>query len=180
MEKKKRNISIRKVLRAFVTLVVTAGCAVAVLGASQRQQSQTLRKIKLHVRNENKYQFLDKEQLMDDLIRHRAIREGKTRMDSLDLKAIEKGAYGNHWVSRAEVFVDNRRNLHINVTQRVPVARVFLNNGRSYYLDASLKLLPLSELFTYYTTIVTNVPILDNDSLNRDLRTQIVKNGPFY
>jgi cell division protein FtsQ len=170
----KRKISITKVLRAFVTLVVTTGCLVAVLGASRMQHAKKLNKIELQIRNDQ-YRFLDKKALWDSIITERGIEEGKTMVTKLNVKAIEKTAYKNQWVENAQVYVDNKRNMHIFVTQRVPVARIFYDNGQSFYLDKSLKLLPLSEFFTYYTTVVTNVPVLTNDSINRSLRAQIVK-----
>jgi cell division protein FtsQ len=171
----KRRISIRKILQAFVTLVVTSGCIVAVLAASQKQQVQTLNKIDLYVTNGGSYQFLDKQELFNDIVTKKGIKEHKTALSRLDVKAIETAAYKNQWVSNAQAYVDNKRNLHINVTQRVPVARIFYTNGQSLYLDTSLRLLPLSDMFTHYTTIVTNVPVGQSDSTNRSLRSKIIK-----
>jgi cell division protein FtsQ len=171
---KKRKISIIKVLRAFVTMIVTTGCLVAVLGASRMQHAKKLNNIELQIRNDQ-YRFLDKKSLWDSIITKRGIREGQTMVTKLNVKGIEKTAYKNEWVEDAQVYVDNKRNLHIFVTQRVPVARIFYENGQSFYLDKSLKLLPLSEFFTYYTTVVTNVPLLTNDSIDKSLRAQIVK-----
>jgi len=171
---KKRKISIRKVLRAFVTFVVATGSILAVLSASRIQQAKKLKGITLHVRNDS-YQFLDRHALWDKVVIQQNLKEGKTKIDRLDIRKVERAALSNQWVAEAQVYVDNNRDMHIYVTQRVPVARIFFENGQSFYLDASLNLLPLSDLFTYYTTIVTNVPVLSNDSLNKNLRAQIVR-----
>jgi cell division protein FtsQ len=171
----KRRISIRKILQAFVTLVVTSGCIVAVLAASRKQQVQTLNKIDLYVTNGGSYQFLDKQELFNDIVTKKGIKEHKTALSRLDVKAVEAAAYKNQWVSKAQAYVDNKRNLHINVTQRVPVARIFYTNGQSLYLDTSLRLLPLSDMFTHYTTIVTNVPVGQSDSANKSLRSKIIR-----
>ena len=171
----KRRISIRKVLQAFVTLVVTSGCIVAVLAASKKQQIQKLNNVDLYVTNGGSYQFLDKQELFNEIVTKNGIKENKTALHRLDVKAVEAAAYRNQWVARAQAYVDNNRNLHINVTQRVPVARIFYTNGQSLYLDTSLRLLPLSEMFTHYTTIVTNVPVGQSDSINRSLRSKIIK-----
>ncbi len=172
---KKRKISVRKVMQALVTLVVTVGCIVAVLGASEKQQTKTLRKVNLSIRNEHKYPFLDKQALWNDLVIQKGIEEGVSPISSLDVKSVEQQAYKNPWVASAQVYVDNSREINIYITQRVPVARIFYESGQSFYIDQSLNLLPLSDQFTYYTTIVTNVPVLKNDSLNRDMKAQIVK-----
>jgi cell division protein FtsQ len=170
----KRRISIRKILQAFVTLVVTSGCIVAVWGASRQQQLKTVSNIELNVTNGGRYQFLDKQALWKDVVDAKGIKENKTRVTKLNIKAIEKAAYRNPWVSKAQAYVDNQQQVHINVTQRVPVARIYFQSGQSFYLDRSLNLLPLSEMFTYYTTIVTNVPYTGNDSTDKALRGQIV------
>ena len=103
------------------------------------------------------------------------MKKNGARLDSLDIKSVEQAVYRNPWVADAQVYVDNQRAMHINLVQRVPVARVFLESGESYYLDASLKLLPLSELFTYYTVIVTNVPVTKDDSVNKRLYASLVR-----
>lgn len=171
---KKRKISIRKVLRAFVTFVAATGSVLAVLSASKIQQTKTLRNITLHVRNDS-YKFLDRQALWDKVVIQQELKKGKTKLSGLDIRKVERAALSNQWVAEAQAYVDNNRDMHIYVTQRVPVARIFFDNGQSFYLDASLRLLPLSDLFTYYTTIVTNVPVLSNDSLNKNLRSQIIR-----
>ncbi|HRO43322.1 MAG TPA: hypothetical protein PL009_10855 [Flavipsychrobacter sp.] len=170
---KKRKISVRKVLRTFVTTVTTAACVVAVLGASQIQETQSVRKVALHIRN-SQYRFLDKKDLWRDLITKARIVEGQTRFSVLNVKAVEKNALNNPWVSEAEAYIDTKRDLHIYVTQRIPIARIFYDNSLSCYIDSSGNLLPLSENYTFYTPVVTNVPMLADDSVNSELKKQIV------
>lgn len=171
----KRKISVRKVLQAFVTLLVTTACLVAILGASKMQKTKTLNRIHINIENENKYQFLNKTILREELIDQKEIKEGKTTIENLDIHAIEKKALKNPWIASAQVYLDYSRNMFIKISQRVPVARIFYENGKSCYLDTGLKMLPLSDNFSYYTTIVTNVPELKNDSVSRSLKAQIIK-----
>ncbi|HTN47576.1 MAG TPA: hypothetical protein VL098_14595 [Flavipsychrobacter sp.] len=170
----KRKISIRKVLQAVFTLLLTGGCVAAILSASKIQETEKLKSISLHVRNENKYQFLDKQSLLASIKRKNHLIANSTTLNQIHLKAIEQQVYEDPWVAEAQVYIDNQRNMHIYATQHVPAARIFFENGQSYYLNDSLKLLPLSSKFTYYTTVVTNVPWFNNDSLNNAARAQIV------
>jgi cell division protein FtsQ len=80
----------------------------------------------------------------------------------------------NPWVADAQVYVDAQQKLHVWITQRVPVARLFEQNGNSYYLDQTLKAMPLSSKYSHYTTVVTNVPVLKDDSLSNVLKAQLV------
>ena len=172
---KKRKISLLKVLRALVTLVVTSCVIVGVLGASKKQGKEKIKNILLHIRNEKSHFFIDKLAMWHQLIEMRGIEVNKTTILQINVSEIEKEALQNPWVENPQVYIDNNNVLHIFVSQRRPVARVFFDNGQSFYLDPSLKLLPLSNMFTYYTTIVTNVPVYNNDSLDNDMRGRILK-----
>ena len=171
----KRKISVRKILQAVFTLVLTGGCIAAILGASKIQQTEKLKGVFVHVKNEDKYQFLDKETLLKSIISKNELVTNKTQLGKINLKAIEKQVYKNAWVADAQVYVDNQRNMHIYATQHKPEARIFFENGPSYYLNKSLQILPVSDKFTYYTTVVTNVPWYNNDSLNQSARAKIIK-----
>lgn len=172
---KKRKISIRKVLQAVVTIIVSTGCFIAVIGASYRQNDLKVTGVKLEIENINRYPFLNKELLWKQLIDQQDIKINKTKLSEINVNAIEMKSYENLWVSDAKAFVDNNRTLHIMVKQRIPAGRIFFENGQSFYLDTSLNLLPLSDMFTFYTTIVTNVPTLSNDSLDKKLKNDILK-----
>lgn len=173
--KGKRKISVRRVLQALVTLIVTSGCLVAVLAASKKQSSEKVSEILINVNKGQKFLFIDKDGLRKELVDLKGIKEKVTPITRINIKEIEQEAYTDPWVSKAHVYLDNESKLHINVWQKVPVARVFFENGQSFYLDQSLQLLPLSDMFTYYTTIVTNVPLFNNDSLDNDMRARLLK-----
>lgn len=172
---KKRRISVRKVLQALVTLVVAAACIAGISIASDKQDQTGIRHLLFRVTNEQQYSFLDKNSLLNQVRRSHHLAEGKTQVADLDLKAIEEEISDHPWVQHAAVYLDKHKDLHMEVVQRIPVARVFYENGQSYYLDTALNLLPVSDAFSYYTTIVTNVPWLIQDSANRAVRAAVIR-----
>lgn len=171
----KRKISIRKVLQVFVTLIVTTGCVLAILSASKIQNNKNIAGIQIHIKNENACRFIDKQEVQDMLLAVRHIDVLHTPASKLDLHKMEQIAQSSPWIADAQVYVDNNRSLQVYVTQRVPVLRVFEQNGNSYYLDTALKAMPLSDRYTHYATVVTNVPELKDDSVSRDLKAQMLK-----
>jgi cell division protein FtsQ len=171
---KQRKISVRKVMRLLVTVVSTTACVIAVLGSAQIQEMKPLRDVKLHIRN-SQYRFIDSNELWRDLIMKANIVEGQTRLSILNVRAVEQNAMDNPWVAQAEAYLDNKRDLHVFVTQRIPVARLFFENSSSSYVDTNGNLLPLSDQYTFYTPVVTNVPVWANDSVNKAIRKQVVK-----
>ncbi len=170
----KRKISIRKILQVFLTLVVTTGCIIAMVSASKIEDNKTLTSVAVHIKNDKKYHFIEQKEIMDLAINDRQIDIAHTPLSKLDIHSMEQVILADPWVADAQVFVDNDRVLQMYVTQRVPVARVFQQNHCSYYLDTTLSIMPLSGNYIYYTTVVTNVPELKNDSAGWALRKQIV------
>jgi cell division protein FtsQ len=175
MEQKKRKISIRKIVQLFVTIVVTAGCIVAVLSASKIQDNRVVRDMQIHIRNKKSCGFLDEQQVKDILINSRHISLKETPITQLNIRNMEAIMRSNPWIATSEVHVDNTGTLHVLIEQRVPAFRVFEQDGNSYYIDTTLKTLPLSDQYTHYTAVVTNVPELKEDSTGKSLKVQIMK-----
>jgi cell division protein FtsQ len=171
---KKRKISVRKILQVFLTLVVTAACVVAMVSASKIDDNTTLKSVAVHIKNDKKYHFIEQKEIMDLAINNRNIDIIHTPLSKLDIHQMEQVILADPWVADAQVYVDNARMLHMYVTQRIPVARIFQQSGGSCYMDTTLSTMPLSANYIYYTTVVTNVPELKNDSAGRALRKQIV------
>lgn len=172
---KKRKISVRRVLQVLLTLVVTTACVMGILSAARIEDNKRLTGIDIQIINGKKYHFLDEQDVKHMLVDNRHIDINQTPVGKLDIHVMENIITANPWVGEAQVYVDNNRLMHVNVTQRVPVARIFEANGNSYYVDTTLSDLPLSEKYVYYTTVVTNMPELKNDSLSRSLKAQVLK-----
>jgi cell division protein FtsQ len=170
-----RKISYRKVLQAVITLVVTTGTIVAVVGASRVEDRKMLRKVSVHIRNSKKYHFIEEKEVVDEAITRRNLDIMNTPVGKLDIQGIEDALRADPWIEEAQVFMDNNENLNINITQRVPVARLFLQSGESCYMDRTLHTMPLTPHFVFYTAAVTNVPALTNDSASQSLKTQLYK-----
>ncbi len=175
MEQKKRKISVRKVLQATVTLIVTAGCIVAVLSASEANHKRTVRALDIRIRNADACAFLTTAEIREMLLENRHIIPEETPVSVLDLNSMEAIMRSNPWISEAEVYVDNTNTLHVVISQRVPVFRVFEQDGNSYYIDSTGNTLPLSGKYTHYAIIITNVPELKNDSTGDALKAQMLK-----
>lgn len=172
----KRKISIRKILQLVLTIVAASGCVVALISASRMESAGTLRAAPIvSIKNDRKYQFIEQKEILDIGINKLNIDVMHTPMSSLNLRAIEDAIKADRWVENAEVYIDLNRIMRINVTQRVPVARIFKTDGHSYYIDSTLHTMPISGTYTYYTTVVTNAPEMNSDSTGMAQRAKLVK-----
>ncbi len=169
-----RKISVRKILQMITTIIVSTGCVVAMVSASSIEDEKPVKDVAIHIRNDKKYHFIEQNEIMDLAINHRKINLARTPMSKLDIHGMEKVLLADPWVASAEVYIDNERILHMYVTQRIPVARLFQQDKSSYYIDSTMSIMPLSKNTVYYTTIVTNVPDLLEDSASNALKKRIV------
>lgn len=86
------------------------------------------------------------------------------QLASLDVDKIEKSLEKEPFILNAEVFVDARNKIFVDITQREPVLRVIDAKGVNYYLDKSGKRLPLSSYHSPRTLVATgNIPVFIDD-----------------
>ena len=175
MAEKKRKISVRKILQVLLTFVAAAGCIVAMVSASDLEAEKPLKQLPvIQIKNDRRYHTVEQKKIMDLAIYDRGIDILNTPVSRLDVRGIEDAIMSDPWVANAEVYIDIDRVMHINVTRRVPVARIFRADGESYYIDSTLHTMPLSPDYTYYATVVTNAPVIKDDSAGRALKGQLV------
>ena len=170
----RRKISLRKILQFVTSIAAVTGFVLAMSAAARRQDTRRITGTDLRITNPRAAHFLDKAALEEMLFTRRHIRPEKMKLEAVDLRRLERLARTNPWVAAAQAYVDHQRVLHIRVTQRVPVVRLFGRDGSSHYLDTALKPLPVSVGYAHYIPVVTGVPTLGDDSAGRAFRGQII------
>ena len=68
---------------------------------------------------------------------------------------IEKSIAQLSPIKQVNCYMGYNGKLHINLYQRCPIFRVLTSKGESYYIDAERRTMPVSNLFTAYTPVVT-------------------------
>jgi cell division protein FtsQ len=67
------------------------------------------------------------------------------KISGINLRELEQILRDNVWIRKAEMWFDNRNVLHVEIHEREPVARIFTASGNSFYIDSTIKKLPLSD-----------------------------------
>jgi cell division protein FtsQ len=101
--------------------------------------------------------FVDQQDVKKMLMGVSGIMVGKSLKD-FDLQRMEDTLESEPWISNAELFFDNNRVLHVKVTEKEPVARIFTVTGNSFYIDTALSRLPLNNKFTPRLPVFTGFP----------------------
>jgi len=109
------------------------------------------------------------------------------KISEINLKRLEQLLRDNTWVRKAEMWFDNRNVLHVEVYEREPIARIFTASGNTFYIDSTIKRLPLSDKRTakvpMFTGFIDKKVYSAKDSMLlvdvKNIATYI-KNDPFW
>lgn len=106
---------------------------------------------------------------------------------SFKLHELEVMLEHNTWIDNAELYFDNRDVLHITITEKEPVARVFTTAGNSFYIDSLGRKMPLSDKLSARVPVFTGFPdkkkLNAGDSLllnNIRVAANYIMNDPFW
>lgn len=170
-----KQISARKVKRFVVGSLVLLAFSCILFAATKKQSEQNIKGVQVILKNQGEEEnFLLAKDVEQLFVTNNNMNILNKSIGSLDLDKIERLAETNPWVKSAEVYVDNNSKLNIEVTQRLPVARIFTRDGHSFYIDTAGFEMPLSERYAYPVAVFTNVPLHSNDSVYNSMKLKMV------
>jgi cell division protein FtsQ len=150
-------------------------CVVLLVAAMKAKDSKACSNIEINIEGAAKNRFVNNADVMDVLNRNN-IHAGEILSD-IDLMKTEQQLKNNLWIKDAELFFDNSQVLHVKITEREPVARVFTVSGNSFYIDSTGLRLPVNEnaaarliVFTAFPSDKKNLSKPDSLVLN-DIKT---------
>lgn len=152
------KISIPKVLMALSWLVVGAGLLTLLIAANRKEMGHLCRDIAISIRGVGESFYVDKNDISETL---KKASDGvliNRQLKSINLSKLEQVLEKNPWIKDAEIYFDSRNILHVLVTERQPVARVFTTAGTSFYIDTGALRMPLLEGVSVRVPVVTNFP----------------------
>lgn len=168
------KISTRKVKRfAAVSLVLIIFSAI-LIAANRKQSDKPIAGTKVTLKHQDREENFLKTKDVEDLISQQGINVENQTIASINVDEIEKIVQSNPWIKDAQVFVDNKGTLNIEVAQRLPVARIFANDGASFYIDTAGFEMPLSQNYAYSVPVFTNYVKQANDSINEHNKKSMV------
>lgn len=140
-------------------LVIGAGMLTLLIAAMGNQKRDTCKDFAVSIKGVRADDFfLDEADILKLL---KVATNGKIKgqpKEAFDLQRMEELLESNQWVKDAQIYFDSRDVLHVIVTEREPVARVFTVNGRSFYFDDQLQMMNLSEKLSARLPVFTGFP----------------------
>jgi cell division protein FtsQ len=180
--------TIRKILFVSMWLVIGSGMLVLLIAAMDKQKKELCKGYEIKIKADTASAFfLDKEgvsKLLKASVKGNIKGKAKASFNLLDMEqALER----NVWIKDAQLYFDNHAMLHVSVEERVPVARVFTMNGKSFYMDEAGHAMPLSDKTISKVPVFTGFPdkkfLRKEDSvLVKDINSvaTYISNHPFW
>jgi len=169
-------------------LVIGVGMLSLLVAAMGKQKNDTCKDYAIVIKGiRGDDFFLDEADILKLL---KAATKGKIKgqpKEAFDLQRMERLLESNQWVKHAQIYFDSRDVLHVAVTEREPVARIFTVNGRSFYFDDQVQMMGLSDKLSTRLPVFTGFPdkkmVKANDTLlMKDIvaTAQYINSNPFW
>ena len=131
--------------------------------------------------------FIDKKDVEQLLMKATHGNIKGVQVSSFNLHSLEQMLEGHTWISDAELYFDNQDVLHISITEKEPLARVFTTGSNSFYIDSAAKRMPLSDKISARVPVFTGFPDkktwnAKDSALLNDIRAiaNYITNDPFW
>ena len=183
-----KKYMVTKILIATVWILLGAGTIVLLVAAITKRNNEHVLKVNIDITGVQNNFFIDKSDVASIMQKINGGELENKPLYKIDLAAMEAALQKDQWVQKAEMFVDNNNVLQVKISEREPVVRIFTTSGASFYMDSSLKRLPLSDKFSarlpVFTSFPTEVKILTkkDSGLLRQIKLvgEFIGRNPFW
>ena len=179
--------TIKRVLFITMWLAIGSGMVTLLAAAMRNQKTERCTSINIKIKSEEAVLFLREKDVMKIL--HAGASgelKGQPRL-AFDLMKLERLLEENVWIRDSELYFDNKGILHVTVSERKPVARVFTVTGSTFYIDKDEKQMPLSETRAASVPVFTGFPVKKvvskrDKELLHEIRTtaEFISNNSFW
>ncbi|RYF88676.1 MAG: hypothetical protein EOO03_07870, partial [Chitinophagaceae bacterium] len=149
------KLDTKKIVFTIIWCVVGIAIMVLLVAAVRSKDVKLCKGVNIEIIDVSNNFFIDKGDVLGIIKNYVGGRPEGRYINKFNLAAIEAHLEKDVWIKDAELFFDNNEVLRVSVYEREPVSRVFATDGSSFYLDTSLKVLPLSEKFSARLPVFT-------------------------
>lgn len=146
----------KKIVSLTVWILLGLGTIALLVSAIYVKESKKCTGISIRIMGVSNNFFIDKNDVQEIIknivgnkINGKPIRE-------FDLNRIEKDLRKEVWISKADLYFDRNCILKAEIIEKEPIARVFSNDGSSFYIDDLINRLPLSNKHAARLPVFTN------------------------
>lgn len=150
--------TIRKVLFVALWLCIGGAMFTLLMAAISKRNKGLCNDYSITIKGVRSNYFIDKKDV-EQLLKKTAKGDVKGQLVSdINLHELERMLESNTWISDAELYFDNKDVLHVAITEKEPIARLFSTDGNSFYIDKAGERMPLSEKLSARVPVFTGFP----------------------
>lgn len=161
--------------------VVCTATIVLLVAAARNKNGKRCKDVVVTIKGIDGTEYVSKKQILNTISGGRPDLMQGAPIKSFDLQQLEELLGRNLWIRNAELFFDNNDVLHADITEREPVARVFMMNGESFYVDDMGEQLPITNDQVARVPVFTSFPNETTAARKKDslLQEQVKEMGHF-
>lgn len=143
-----------------------------------RQQRVLCKKIEININRDDENYFINKQDVYKILYSAGDSLIG-TRIERIPVSLLERLIRMNKYVEDADVFIDIKGRLQVNIEQRKPMLRIMNSTNQSFYIDEKGGKMPLSSLYTA-NVLIANGNIAEHYDGKNDSISSVLLRSLFY
>jgi cell division protein FtsQ len=176
---------LKKVLVILLWLGVASVSVVLLVAATQKHAGDVCENVVVRIRSGEQGGYISEKEILNRISGNRPESLVGTKISTMRLSKLEQLLEQHLWIHNAELFFDIQNVLHIEIEERIPVARVFSVGGETFYVDEKGRQLPVNgnqianvSVFTGFPQITYPLSIKDSILLFqvRDMGAFMLKN----
>ena len=149
---------LKKILTISLWSLLGIGGVVLLVAALNKKHETVCTGIDIEIGGVNNNFFINKQDIITLLQNSTGEMIKGRRISDFNLDTMEMEIKKDVWINKAELYFDKNGVLKVSITEKDPVARIFCNDGSSYYIDNNKNMLPLSDRHAARLPVFTNFP----------------------
>lgn len=150
--------TIRKVLFISFWVLIGGGMLSLLLAAISTRNKGVISDYKISFRGNSQTSFITVKDVEVLLLKAANGHINGFPVASLDLHRAEKIMEENSWIDDAELYFDSGNSLHVTVSEKKPVARIFTLSDQTFFIDSLGRKIPVSAQSTAKVPVFTGFP----------------------
>lgn len=147
--------TIRKILFIAIWLCIGGGMVSLLLAAITKKNNGLCKGYSISIEGGKNNLFIDNKDVEQLLFK---ATKGQLKGDPIaafNLYELEQMLQKNSWINEADMYFDNKDVLHVIITEKEPIARIFTTDGNTFYINENGKKMPLSDKMSARVPVFT-------------------------
>lgn len=174
--------SFKSILSRILWAAAATGFLFLFFGGIRLNDREKCREVLVRIVDQGQTGFLNAARIRNLVIHNPELDPLGRPLSSLAPDSLELLVEKNPWVARAKVYVDDRVRLHIDISQKIPLARIFTLRGTSFFLDTRGERVPLMEQGSARVPVFTGYPLKPDSLLKAQVTgiSRYLAQNPFW